>query len=42
MTFKTGENVTDIDFVLIKKITLTVYTKCEGNAWEVSAYVKTF
>ena len=32
MTFRMGENETEIDFVLIKKQTL--FAKCEGYPWE--------
>ena len=38
MTFRMGENHTEIDLVLIKK-TLAVLTKCKGNPWEVSTYI---
>ena len=31
VTFRMRDNETEIDFVLIKKETLTVYAKCEGN-----------
>ena len=32
MTFRMGENETEIDFVLIEK--QAVFTKCVGNPWE--------
>ena len=33
VTFRMGENETEIDFVLVKKKIPTVYLKCEGNIW---------
>ena len=35
VTFRMGENETEIDFVLMKKRTPLVFTKCEGNPWGV-------
>ena len=37
--FRIGEHETEIDFVLIRKIILMVYTKCEGNPWGVSTCI---
>ena len=34
VTFTIGENVTEIDFVFIKK-----HAKCEGNPWRVSTFI---
>ena len=36
MTFRMGESEKEIDFVLIKKRTLEILTKCEGKRWGVS------
>ena len=37
MTLIDGENETEIDYLLIKKRTSAVFTKCEANPWGVSA-----
>ena len=39
VTFRLGENETEIDFVLTKKRTQAVFKKCEGNPLGVSTCI---
>ena len=39
VALRMGENVTVIDIALINKRTPTVYAKCEGSPWGVSARI---